>query len=107
MSRDLLPGFAYRAYTCAPRGFSDPALPALCDRSIVGQVEVRTRLGLNLGYRLPDREGHGAGRFLGIKEADLVFFTDLDKAWLAGSGELVCDLGRSRRSTLGSLSAGP
>jgi hypothetical protein len=83
---DLLPGFAYRAYTCAPRGFSDPALPALCDRSIVGQVEVRTRLGLNLGYRLPDREGHGAGRFLGIEEADLVFFTDLGKAWLAGSG---------------------
>jgi hypothetical protein len=83
---DLLPGFAYRAYTCAPRGFSDPALPALCDRSIVGQVEVRTRLGLNLGYRLPDRESQGAGRFLGIEEADLVFFTDLGKAWLAGSG---------------------
>jgi hypothetical protein len=83
---DLLPGFDFRAYTCAPRGFSDPALPALCDRSIVTQVEVRTRLGLNLGYRLPDRDGRGTGRFLGIEEADLVLFSDAGKAWLAGSG---------------------
>jgi len=83
---DLLPGFDFRAYTCAPRGFIDPAMPALCDRSIVGQVELRTRLGLNLGYRMPDREGHETGRFIGIEEADLVFFSDLGKAWLAGSG---------------------
>jgi hypothetical protein len=83
---DLLPGFDFREYTCAPRGFIDPAMPALCDRSIVAQVEVRTRLGLNLGYRMPDREGRGTGRFLGIEEADLVFFTDLGKAWLAGDG---------------------
>jgi len=61
-------------------------MPALCDRMIVTQVEVRTRLGLNLGYRLPDREGTRQGRFLGIEEADLVFFTDAGKAWLAGSG---------------------
>jgi hypothetical protein len=83
---DLLPGFDFRAYTCAPRGFNDPAKPALCDRSLLAQVEVRTRLGLNLGYRMPDRGGRGTGRFLGIEEADLVFFTDMGKAWLAGSG---------------------
>jgi hypothetical protein len=83
---DLLPGFGFRAFTCAPRGFVDPAMPALCDRMIVTQVEVRTRVGLNLGYRLPDREGTRQGRFLGIEEADLVFFTDAGKAWLAGSG---------------------
>ncbi|MFL5401539.1 MAG: hypothetical protein ACJ8BF_01850 [Gemmatimonadales bacterium] len=83
---DLLPGFDFRAYTCAPRGFVDPAMPALCDRSITAQVEVRTRIGVNLGYRMPDREGRGTGRFLGIEEADLVFFTDLGKAWLAGDG---------------------
>jgi hypothetical protein len=82
---DLLPGYAFRAFTCAPRGFSDPAVPALCDRSLVAQVEVRTRLGLNLGYRLRDRQG-GTGRFIGIEEADLVFFTDAGKAWLAGNG---------------------
>jgi hypothetical protein len=83
---DLLPGYAFRASTCAPRGFSDPALGALCDRSITAQVEVRTRLGLNLGYRLRDREGGQPGRFIGIEEADLVFFTDAGKAWLAGDG---------------------
>jgi hypothetical protein len=83
---DFLPGFDFREYTCAPREFSDPSLPALCDRSILAQLEVRTRLGLNLGYRMPDREGRGTGRFLGIEEADLVFFTDLGKAWLAGDG---------------------
>jgi hypothetical protein len=91
---DLLPGFDFRAYTCAPRGFTDPAMTALCDRSIMTQVEVRTRLGLNLGYRMPDREGRGTGRFLGIEEADLVFFTDLGKAWLAGDGPGQVPVGR-------------
>jgi Omp85 superfamily domain len=82
---DLLPGFDFRSSTCAPRGFSDPADPALCDRVITTQVEVRTRLGLNFGYRLPDREGR-PGRLIGIEEADLVFFSDAGKAWLAGGG---------------------
>lgn len=82
---DLLPGYEFRGLTCAPRGFSDPAFPALCDRSITAQVEVRTRLALNLGYRLRDRDG-GPGRFIGIEEADLVFFSDAGKAWLAGNG---------------------
>jgi hypothetical protein len=83
---DLLPGFDFRSFTCAPRGFSDPANPALCDRMIATQVEVRTRLGLNLGYRVPDRESGRRGRFIGIEEADLVFFSDAGKAWLAGGG---------------------
>jgi hypothetical protein len=83
---DLLPGFDFRSSTCAPRGFNDPAEPALCDRMIATQVEVRTRLGLNLGYRMPDREGSRRARFIGIEEADLVFFTDAGKAWLAGGG---------------------
>jgi len=83
---DLLPGFDFRAYTCAPRGFSDPANPALCDRIIATQLEVRTRLGLNLGYRLPDRESSRRPRFIGIEEADLVLFSDAGKAWLAGGG---------------------
>ncbi|HEX5962885.1 MAG TPA: hypothetical protein VFY42_04130 [Gemmatimonadales bacterium] len=82
---DLLPGFDFRAFTCAPRGFSDPASPALCDRMIATQVEVRTRLGLNLGYRMPARDG-ARGRFIGIEEADLVIFGDAGKAWLAGGG---------------------
>jgi hypothetical protein len=83
---DLLPGFDFRSTTCAPRGFSDPANPALCDRIIATQLEVRTRIGLNLGYRVPDREGARRARFIGIEEADLVFFSDAGKGWLAGSG---------------------
>ncbi|MGH7579620.1 MAG: BamA/TamA family outer membrane protein, partial [Gemmatimonadales bacterium] len=44
---DLLPGYDFRAFDCAPSGFADPSLPALCDRVVTAQVEVRTRLGLN------------------------------------------------------------
>ena len=82
---DLLPGFDFRAFTCAPRGFNDSAKPALCDRMVAVQVEVRTRLGLNLGYRMAGRDGM-PGRFIGIEEADLVVFGDAGKAWLAGGG---------------------
>jgi hypothetical protein len=53
---------------------------------IATQLEVRTRLGLNLGYRLPGRDGDRRGRFIGIEEADLVLFSDAGKAWLAGEG---------------------
>ncbi len=83
---DLLPGYAFRAFTCAPSGFADPAIPALCDRSISAQVEVRTRLGPNRGYRPRGRDEGDPGRFIGIEEADLVFLTDAGKAWLAGDG---------------------
>ena len=40
---DLLPGYAFRSFTCAPRGFRDASDPALCDRSVAAQLEVRTR----------------------------------------------------------------
>lgn len=82
---DLLPGFDFRSVNCTPRDFEDPARPALCDRSILAQLEVRTRVGLGLGFRVPDRSG-GLGRFIGIDEADLVFFGDGGTAWLAGPG---------------------
>ena len=83
---DLLPGYGFRRFTCAPRGFSDPSDPALCDRSITAQVEVRTRLRLNLGYRMREGDSGAPGRFIGLEEADLVFLTDAGKAWLAGDG---------------------
>ena len=83
---DLLPGYGFRELTCAPRGFSDPADPALCDRSITAQVEVRTRLSLNLGYRMRGGDSGVPGRFVGLEEADLVFLTDAGNAWLAGDG---------------------
>lgn len=83
---DLLPGYDFRDFTCAPRGYNDSSEPALCDRSIVAQVEVRTRLGLNLGYRLREKAGESSRRFIGIEEADLVFLGDVAKGWLAGDG---------------------
>jgi hypothetical protein len=83
---DLLPGYGFRELTCAPRGFSDPSDPALCDRSIAVQVEVRTRLSLNLGYRMRGGDSGVPGRFVGLEEADLVFLTDAGNAWLAGDG---------------------
>jgi hypothetical protein len=82
---DLLPGYDFRAFTCAPSGFTDPSLPALCDRVASAQVEIRTRLGLNLGFRTRDRENRSR-RFIGIEEADLVLLADAGKGWLAGSG---------------------
>ncbi|HYC31746.1 MAG TPA: hypothetical protein VEB59_05615 [Gemmatimonadales bacterium] len=91
---DLLPGYDFRAFACAPTGFVDRAFPALCDRSITAQVEFRTRVGLNLGYRIPDRDGSGTGRFIGIEEADLVFLGDAGKAWLAGEGPEQVPAGR-------------
>jgi hypothetical protein len=82
---DLLPGYDFRAFTCAPSGFTDPYRLALCDRVVSAQVEIRTRLGLNLGFRTRDRENRSR-RFIGIDEADLVFLADAGKGWLAGSG---------------------
>ena len=81
---DLLPGYDFRAFNCAPSGFNDPSMPALCDRVVSAQVEVRSRLGLNLGFRT--RSAKGSRRFIGIEEADLVLFSDVGKGWLAGSG---------------------
>ena len=83
---DLLPGYDFRNTTCTPTGFSNPSEAALCDRVLSAQVEVRTRLALNLGYRVRDREGSPTGRFIGIEEADLVLLADAGTAWLAGDG---------------------
>jgi hypothetical protein len=82
---DLMPGYDFRAFTCAPSGFSDPSDLALCDRVVTAQVEVRTRLGLNLGFSTRDRENRSR-RFIGIQEADLVLLADAGKGWLAGDG---------------------
>ncbi len=68
---------------------------------------MRTRLGLNLGYRLRDRENGAGRRFIGIEEADLVFFADAGKAWLAGDGPGQVPVEpRSRRSANGSTTSG-
>lgn len=83
---DLLPGYEFRAVTCAPAGFKDASLPALCDRMMVAQVDFRTRLDLGLGYRYRDEARREVDRFIGIDQADLVVFMDAGKGWLSGDG---------------------
>ena len=83
---DLLPGFPFRALTCAPARFHDPARPALCDRALVTQAEFRHRLGLRLGATVRDRDQPEYSRFVGIHDAELVILGNTGAAWLAGDG---------------------
>jgi hypothetical protein len=83
---DLLPGYEFRAFTCAPPGFRDASLLALCDRMMVAQVDFRSRLDLGLGYRYRDEARREVDRFIGIDQADLVIFMDAGKGWLSGEG---------------------
>lgn len=76
---DPLPGYPFRFETCDTRRRPDPALTALCDRQLVFQVEFRRTLGLRFGTRLGS---YG----LGIERADLVVFSDMGTAWIAGDG---------------------
>ncbi len=83
---DPLPGYGFRALTCAPQGFSDASLPALCDRMLAAQVELRSRIDLGIGYRYRDRWRRDLDQFIGFDQADLVVFLDAGKAWLSGDG---------------------
>ncbi len=83
---DMLPGYQFRALDCSPAGFGDPARPALCDRAMIVQAELRHRLGLQAGYTVRDPEQHELQRFIGIEDPDLVLFSDAGSAWLAGDG---------------------
>lgn len=76
---DPLAGYGFRAVTCDPRRRPDPAGPALCDRQLVVQAEVRRSIPLRLGTRL-------GAYALGIEQADLMVFGDAGTAWLAGDG---------------------
>ena len=83
----LLPGYAFRAFDCsAESGHVDPAKPALCDRMMLAQGEMRRRFRLGLTHRIEDAEREGVDRVVGIEEADFVVFADLGTAWLAGDG---------------------
>jgi hypothetical protein len=83
---DWLAGYPFRAFTCAPAGFSDPAQPALCDRTIVLQSELRRRFRLGLGFQYREKDRAELDRFIGIDEADLVVLADAGDTWLSGTG---------------------
>lgn len=83
---DLLPGYQFRDQRCAPAGYADPALTALCDRSLAIQAEARVRFRLGLRERLGDGDWLLLERLIGAEQADVVVFGDMGKAWLTGEG---------------------
>ena len=83
---DLMPGYQFRAVTCAAPGMADPSQAALCNRLMVVQAEVRTRVSFGWAYHLKDRERAGLDRIIAIDQADLVLLADAGTAWIAGDG---------------------
>ncbi len=76
---DFLPGYDFRTVTCDSRRRPDAAQPALCDRQMMAQVELRRTVDVRLGSRV----GPYA---IGVDRADLVAFADFGSAWIAGDG---------------------
>jgi len=83
---DILPGYPFRSLNCAPTSLTDPALPALCDRMIAVQLEIRTRTRLGLPLATSDPYLSAAQRLLAIREPDVVIFADAGKSWITGDG---------------------
>ena len=83
---DILPGYGFRDFNCAPAALTDPSRPGLCDRMLAVQAEVRTRLRVGLPIATSDPYLSAAQRLLNIREPDLVIFGDAGKAWITGEG---------------------
>ena len=83
---DLLPGYPFRRQNCMPGAFADPAIPALCDRMMAGQLEIkaRARFGLTAPARHPWLGA--AQRLFSVRDPDIVIMANAGKAWVAGEG---------------------
>lgn len=80
----VMPGYSFRWSTCNEGAPVDPARPALCDRSLALQAEIRSRLDLGLLYRYRDRSE--VEQAFGLDQVDVVVHADMGKAWLSGEG---------------------
>ena len=80
----ILSGYSFREQSCDEGAPFDPAKPALCDRSLALQAELRSHLDLGLLYRYRDR-GQVEQAF-GLDQVDFVVHADMGKAWLTGDG---------------------
>jgi hypothetical protein len=76
---DELFALPFRAISCDARRRPDPARPALCDRRLVAQVELRRRFDVNVATRVGP---YG----LGIDQLEAVLLADFGSAWIAGDG---------------------
>ena len=82
----ILPGYGFRAFTCAPAGFADQSRAALCDRMLAAQLELRTALPFSLPLRIRNSDLLTIQQILGVEQADLVLMANAGKAWLTGDG---------------------
>jgi hypothetical protein len=76
---EFMSSYPFREITCDPRRRADPAMPALCDRRMMAQAELRRSYDLGVNTRVGP---YG----LGIDRADIVLFTDWGSAWVSGDG---------------------
>lgn len=76
---DVLFAYPFRSISCDSRRRPDPAQPALCDRRMTLQAEIRRRFDLGISTRIGP---YG----LGVDRVDAIVFTDWGSAWLAGDG---------------------
>jgi hypothetical protein len=83
---DLLPGYAFRYRNCAPATLADPSHPALCDRVVAVQLEVRTRTRMGLPIPTTEPYLNALQRIFAIREPDVVIFGDAGAGWIAGDG---------------------
>lgn len=83
---DILPGYRFRSFNCVPASLLDPSQPALCDRMLAAQIELRTRTRIGLPLATSDPYVTALQRLLGIREPDIVVFGDLGKSWITGDG---------------------
>jgi hypothetical protein len=85
---DPLPGYNFRAQSCGGENFQGS--PALCDRAVVAQVELRTHLGFDFGPDWAndwgDEEGAERWEPFHVNGPDIVAFADAGYAWSVGSG---------------------
>ncbi len=83
---DILPGYSFRSFNCVPPSLVDPSQPALCDRMLATQLELRTRTHIGLPFASSDPYVSALQRLLAIREPDIVIFGDLGKSWITGEG---------------------
>ena len=85
---DPLPGYGFRTMSCG--GANYPGTPALCDRAMVAQVELRTHLGFDFGPDWANDWGDEGDderwEPLHISGPDIVMFADAGYAWSVGTG---------------------